>query len=156
MDVFARDSGYEGSFSFWMCWKRLHLGGECEACRSGNVADYVLYAGHGVNEMSDEKHNLPPVYLPLPRKSSFLVVFFSPGFRGWQGKKSQRWVFNLFNISMSYSGLTLGLCWSGIVYDPCQADGVPEGPLTCLSYQNPFYGWLPFPRSREVREEHGV
>lgn len=106
---------------------RLQRGGE--ACRSGNVADYALYAGHGVNETSDEKCSLHPVYLPLPRKSSFLVVFLSHRGLGGDGKKSQRWVFNLFNISMSYSGLTRGLCWSGIVYDPRLANGVPEGSL---------------------------
>lgn len=30
-----------------------------ETCGSGNVTDYALHAGPGVNETSDEKRNLP-------------------------------------------------------------------------------------------------
>lgn len=75
---------------------RLQRGGE--ACRSGNVADYALYAGHGVNETSDEKRSLPPVYLPLPRNSSFLAVFFF-SHRGLNGGKNLK---DQFLISLTF------------------------------------------------------
>lgn len=81
----------------------------------GNVADYAFHTGPRVNETSDEKRNLPCLLSLTQLDRALPPLLFHGLFHRvrWLGEMEGRatrlrrwWVFNLFNIYMSYSGLT--------------------------------------------------
>ena len=119
-----------------------------ETWGSGNVTDYALNAGPGVNETSDEKRNLPSSIISTANSlcsTAFPPLWVFPqGCSDWcirkrRGTRLKRWwVFNLFNIYMSYSGLTWALSiWNCLWPRPASL----EDPRQCLSYQNLFSSW---------------
>lgn len=84
---------------------------------------------------------LPIACAPMP----FLLLYGFFHRVWWLVEKERRgtrlkrwWVFNLFNIYMSYSGLTQALSiWNCLWPLPASL----KDPRQCLSYQNLFSGW---------------